>query len=125
MCRPAIGMKLFPALVALALCGCDPKIEMPEDLTGAYVATDALYANRHIDLTASQITLGLGGGRSERYPITAVYRDFENGRTLYKVVYRTSYGKDNLQFYHEVPGGNGQIVLKNRPGVRWTRGEWR
>ena len=117
----AVGVVL--TLVALALSACESKIELPEDLTGAYVASDALYANRHFSLTPSQITLGVGDGRRERYPIKAVYRDFEDGRTLYKVVYLTGYGIDNLLFYHDGSGGNGQIVLKNRPGIRWTKGE--
>ena len=110
-------------LVALALSACESKIDLPEDLTGTYVTSDALYANRHFSLTPSGITLGVSEGRGERHAIKAVYRNFEDGRTLYKVVYLTSYGKDNLLFYHD--GGNGQIVLKNRPGIRWTKGEAR
>ncbi len=115
----AVGL----TLVALALSACDSKIDLPDDLTGTYVTSDARYANRHFRLTPSQITLGLGDGRRERHPIRAVYRDFEDGRTLYKVVYLTGYGRDNFLFYHDGAGQNGEIVLKNRPGIGWTKGE--
>ena len=115
----AVGVVL--TLVALALSACASKIELPEDLTGTYVTSDARYANRHFRLTPSQITLGIGNGRKQRHSIKAVYRNFEDGRTLYEVVYLTSYGRDKLQFYHDA--GNGQIVLKNRPGIGWTKGD--
>ena len=131
MRRSAVGMNgnsragtvagVVLTLVALALSACESKIDLPEDLTGTYVTSDARYANRHFRLTPSQITLGTGDGRRERHSINAVYKDFEDGRTLYKVVYLTGYGRDKLLFYHDA--GNGQIVLKNRPGIGWTKGE--
>ncbi len=133
MRRAAVGMNgnscvgtaagVVLTLVALALSACDSKIDLPDDLTGTYVTSDAPYANRHFSLTPSRITLGVSDGRTEQHAITAVYREFEGGRTLYKVVYLTSYGKDNLRFYHDGAGGQGEIVLKNRPGIGWTRGE--
>ncbi len=131
MRRAAVGMNgnsrvgtaagVVLTLVALALSACESKIDLPDDLTGTYVTSDAPYANRHFSLTPSQITLGVSDGRTERHAIKAVYRDLEGGRTLYKVVYLTSYGTDKLLFYHD--GGNGQIVLKNRPGIGWTKGD--
>ena len=119
--RAGIAAGVVLTLVALTLSACESKIDLPEDLTGTYVTLDARYANRHFRLTPSQITLGMGDGRSERHSITAVYRDFEDGRALYEVFYLTNYGRDRLLFYHDA--GNGQIVLKNRPGISWTRGE--
>ncbi len=133
MRRSAVGMNgnsrvgtaasVVLTLVALALSACESKIDLPDDLTGTYVTSDAPYANRHFSLTPSQITLGVSDGRTERHAIQAVYRDFEDGRALYKVVYVTSYGKDNLLFYHDGADRNGEIVLKNRPGIHWTKGE--
>lgn len=130
MRRSAVGMNrnsragtaagVVLTLVALTLSACNSKIDLPEDLTGTYVTLDERYANRHFRLTPSQITLGTGDGRSEQHAIQAVYREFENGRTLYRVVYRTGYGRDQLLFYHDT--AIGQIVLKNRPGVGWTKG---
>ena len=108
-------------LVALALSACESKLDLPEDLMGTYVTSDVRYANRHFRLTPSQITLGIGDGRRERHTIQAVYREFEDGRALYEVVYLTSYGRDKLLFYHDA--GNRQIVLKNRPGIGWTKGD--
>ena len=110
-------------IVALALSACESTIDLPGDLTGTYVTSDAPYANRHFSLTPSQITLGVSDSRTEQHVIKAVYRDFEGGRALYKVVYLTSYGEDNLLFYYDGAGGNGEIVLKNRPEIHWTKGE--
>ena len=117
MRRPAVGMSqnslagvaagVVLALVALTLSACQSKIDLPEDLTGTYVTLDAQYANRHIRLTPSQITLGIGDGRSERHSITAVYRDLEDGRWLYEVVYLTSYGGDSLLFYQDANSRKG------------------
>ena len=133
MCPSAVDMKSVSSLattvgaalvfLTLLLTACQSKIELPEELAGTYVTSDALYAERYFSLTKSQITMGIGDGRRERHAIQAVYREIEGGRMLYRVVYRTVEGRDQLRFYHDGAGSNGRIILRNRPGIVWTRGE--
>ena len=70
-----------------------------------------------------RLTLGQGEGRTESHRILEVESELENGKHLYHISY---YGEGNerdyLRFYHNVQR-NGEIVLKNQPGIRWIRGE--
>ena len=101
----------------------ESELELPQEIAGTYVTSDALYAQRYFDLNASRITIGIGDGRRERHAIVAVYRDFDGGKTLYEVVYSTIDGRGQLRFYHDGHGPNGRITLRHRPGIVWTKGE--
>jgi hypothetical protein len=111
------------ALIALAvaLVGCAEKIPLPEEMVGTWSTHNERYSARQLGFTPDQVVLGVGDGESHRHVIEAVYRKQQDGKTLYTVAYRTSYGKDRLVVYRK---GDG-IVLKNQPGVVWLKGERR
>ena len=123
-CVTVAGRKILSLglLFALGFLGCAEETPMPEELVGTYVTSDARYAGRHFRLTPAQLTLGLGDGQEGKRSIKAFYKKEEAGKVLYTVVYETSYGDDSLVFYRD-GGPTGELVLKNQPEVRWTKGE--
>ena len=100
--------------IVTVLFGCRPAPEpvaVPPELHGVWTTAHPRYENRFFELTVNTITLGIGEGGPQPYPIERFEKRQEMREIIYSLTYRIpSEGVANaLSFYYE-PRGRHDLV---------------
>lgn len=91
----------------------------PAELLGTWTTGAPRYTGRFIRIERDRLTLGLGGGVEESYPVQAIEVETEEIQRHYHVLYTTTDGADEeLEVF---VFDDGLMRLKNPSEVRWTR----
>lgn len=95
---------------------------VPAELVGIWKTGDAKYKDRYFEFKPGTLTLGMGEGGAETYPIRSIQKSQEERGTLYAVGYMNYAEKveDVLTFYYD-PRGGGTIRFKNQPEIAWAK----
>src|SRR5574337_982618 len=99
-------------------CQSQEKVVIPPELVGVWKTADAKYKDRHFEFRPGTLTLGIGDGNSEKYPIRSITKSQDDRGTLYAVSYMHSAEdvEDVLAFYYD-PREGGVIRFKNQPEI--------
>ena len=108
---------------AAGASGCGPpvnEVPLPAALMGRWTTTSPGYADRFLELSASNIVLGTGAGTAERYRITRVLRAQDDEGVLFTVEYTDSLRTDYaMSFYFDA--GRGSLRFKNQLQMTWQK----
>lgn len=91
----------------------------PDELLGTWTTGAQRYAGRFIRIEDDRLTLGLGDGVQESYPVQSIRVEAEEVQRHYRIRYSGADGTDEeLEvFVYD----DGLMRLKNPSEVRWTR----
>lgn len=90
----------------------------PEELVGTWTSANGPYADRSMDIGVFGVTLGLGNGLSESYPILTTRVWEETGATVYLITYDSPDGETELEVRL---ASDGSLTLRNPSHIRWTK----
>lgn len=95
---------------------------MPPELIGVWKTDDPRYVDRSFELKADTITLSMGGGGNDPYPIQKLEKRQDPPGTSYLLTYRNSVAgiQDTLSFDYEM-GAGGAIRFKNQRNIVWKK----
>ncbi len=115
---------LIPVAILALFPGCQSreKIVVPPELVGVWRTAAAKYEDRYFEFRPGTLTLGIGGGSSETYPIRSIKRSQDALGTLYAVSYmnQAESVEEVFAFYYD-PREGGMIRFKNQPEIAWTK----
>ena len=94
---------------------------MPDDLLGAWITPDPMYADRFFELKKDLIIFGTGGSAVDIGNISQITETAQEERTLYTIYYDTSEGVELLFSFFYEPTDGGQITLKNQEQIVWRK----
>ncbi len=90
----------------------------PEELVGTWTSVNGPYADRSMEIGVFGVTLGLGDGLSESYPILTTRVWAESDATVYLITYETADGETELELHL---ASDGSLTLRNPSYIRWTK----
>jgi hypothetical protein len=90
----------------------------PPELLGTWTSANGPYADRSMEIGVFGVTLGLGAGLTESYPILTTRVWEESGATVYLITYESVDGETELEL-HLAP--DGSLTLRNPSHIRWTK----
>jgi hypothetical protein len=81
---------IIVCLMVLFACQQGRKVVVPEDLIGVWETTSPSYADRPFEITARELSFGIGEGKFNTYPITKVKieKDLKEQMPLYIICYK-------------------------------------
>lgn len=91
----------------------------PDELIGTWTTDAPRYAGRFIRIGQDRLTLGLGEGGQETYPVQSIRVETADIHRQYLIRYEGPEGTDEIleAFIYD----DGLMRLKNPSEVRWTR----
>lgn len=110
-------------LVGLTLFQCGGKVTVPADLIGVWETTTPSYSDRPFEITAKELSFGIGEGNFNTYPITKVKieKDPKEQAPLYIICYKNETKQEyKFSFYYD-PTNQGTIRFKNHREMVWTK----
>ena len=112
---------LLGAAAGASACGPSVnEIPMPAALMGRWTTTSPDYADRFLELSASNIVLGTGGRTAERYRVTRILQAQDDEGILYTVEYTDSLRADYaMSFYFDA--GRGLLRFENQLQMTWQK----
>ena len=94
-----------------------------QDLIGVWETTTPSYSDRPFEITAKELSFGIGEGNFNTYPITKVKieKDPKEQATLYIICYKIETKQEyKFSFYYD-PTNQGTIRFKNHREMVWTK----
>ncbi|HSB73214.1 MAG TPA: hypothetical protein VLT62_28140 [Candidatus Methylomirabilis sp.] len=110
-------------LASLSSCkAAQEPVVLPPELIGVWKTDDPRYVDRSFELKADTITLSMGGGGNDPYPIQKLEKRQDPPGTSYLLTYRNSVAgiQDTLSFDYEM-GAGGAIRFKNQRNIVWKK----
>jgi hypothetical protein len=101
-------------------CQLDAHQNIPDELVGVWVTSDAKYKDRYFEFRNDSLIIGIGNDDHPIQPIRKLIVDPQNGKDLYTVYYLDPEGEeDQLSFFYDPD--TSVITLKNQRKIAWEK----
>ncbi len=119
--RLTIGLFILMLSMISLICCSRQQEQLSTDILGLWQSSCPRYKDRFLLISSDSVTFEFGGGEKATYPITRVRKRVKKQRTEYSLTYRNDENLEiDLNFYL-YPRGDGVIIFKNQPEVKWLR----
>ncbi len=95
-------------------------VNVPHELVGTWKTTNALYADRSLEIGGESMSFVTGGGTEYTGFISDIQSSIEGGKTLYIISYSVDSVANQVSFYYDSNNG-GIIQFKNQQEVIWKK----
>jgi hypothetical protein len=118
--HPNLWAAMAVVLLGAAAIGCGtPSEDLPAEVLGRWVTSEARYADRFMEISRATVRFGTGGAGSETYPISHVTIENEPRGRLIRITYVVEDDEMQLSFHYDP--GDSTIRLQNQSSFRWSR----
>ena len=118
-CRLMGGLALG-SLLTVASCGpgSDQEVQVPDSIMGVWVTEAPAMADRIFEITSEEVFFQTGPDSYTLHAIRGIEQVDRDGESDFDLEYRGLSGQPE-QF--RITASGSEIVMRNRPDVRWRR----
>ena len=119
-----IGVIVAAIVLAVLFTWKPPNRDVPDALIGEWRTTDAMYADRTLEISPVSISFTTGEGTVSTGTIEKIQKVQDGARTLYTFEYNVDGTRNVVSFYLEPGKPKGSVIrFKNQPKTVWTKDE--